>query len=74
MDHDRRPELPAEEDLPGGWPADKEGYLSLMQQCWTRTAQSRPSYENIIGQMRTIIDAEDALARRKYLEASASAN
>lgn len=70
VDHDRRPELPPAEELPGGLPADKGRYLQLMQQCWTQHPQTRPSYETIIGQMRTIIDTEDELARKEYLAAS----
>ena len=52
VDHDRRPEIPAEADLPGALPASSGTYLEVMQLCWAKKGKDRPTYEAIIAQMR----------------------
>lgn len=54
VDHDKRPDIDAERGFPGGVPAAYNDYIRLMAQCWATDAQSRPTYETIIGQMRYI--------------------
>ena len=58
----RRPEIPAEADLPNGTFAGLPGYLQLMEDCWQDDADQRPTFELVIVTLRGLL--EEAMSNR----------
>ena len=61
-----RLEIPARQDLPGPDTMEfegLEGYLTLMRRCWAHNPEDRPTFQEIIAELRDLLAAE--LARTK---------
>ncbi len=51
----RRPDIPPREELPGADTAAFAGldaYVGLMQACWAQDAQARPTFEQVVGELK----------------------
>ncbi|KAI7840643.1 hypothetical protein COHA_005664 [Chlorella ohadii] len=55
-----RPEVPPREALPGPDTATWSGldaYLQLMRECWAQQPEHRPSFDEVVGRLRQLLDA-----------------
>ena len=53
VDRKARPEIPDRSKLPGEALCLHTQYVDLMQECWAQDPFSRPSFEQIIGRLRS---------------------
>ncbi len=54
----QRPEIPADlEALPGGSFAGMPEYLALMKRCWAEEPRQRPAFDEVISDLRNLMDA-----------------
>ena len=53
-----RPEIPSDEELPGGTLSCLPDYLELMRACWAQDAAQRPSFAEVCRQLRQLLERE----------------
>ena len=58
MREGERPALPADAAaLPGGTFPGLPAYVALLQRCWAQEPQARPSFDDIVAQLRALLAA-----------------
>lgn len=69
-----RPAVPSVEDLPGGAEAHPglEAYVGLMQRCWQQDPKARPTIDEVVPQLRALLEAAQRAVRRPGSEPPAS--
>ena len=58
-----RPDIPEETAMPGGTFRGMQGYLQLMEQCWSEDISERPTCENVIISLRGLLERATANQR-----------
>lgn len=51
---DARPGLPSEDEIMGGKFPGIEDYMAVMQECWSRDANDRPSFKAIVERLKKV--------------------